>query len=77
MISSGNPDYRCKDCRRATELFMLIDTLWLELADHKRDTLCIRCCEVRLERDLTVDDFKPSVLCNRLLFLGYALGRNK
>ncbi len=70
-------DYRCKDCRKAIELFMLLDSLWLNLADHKRDKLCLRCCEVRIGRDLSIDDFKPNVLCNSLLFLGFALGRNQ
>ena len=69
--------YRCDDCRKTVELFMLIDSLWLSLAEHKRGQLCIRCCEIRLGRDLTVEDFKPNILCNSLLFLGYSMGRNR
>jgi len=68
-MNKPTDNFRCKDCRRTIELFMLEDYLWLELADHKRDQLCIRCCETRLGRDLDVDDFKPSVLCNRNLDL--------
>lgn len=67
--------HRCKDCKQAPELFMLNDSLWKKLADDERDMLCLRCCERRLERSLTIDDFNPRPPCNRIIFFAYMLGR--
>lgn len=48
-------------------IFMLHDDLWKVIADHLSDLYCLKCCENKLGRLLTPEDFKPGVPCNVIL----------
>jgi hypothetical protein len=71
----------CKDCGEEYPLiFMLEDTIWVTLADAKRDRLCLACtdarCQVKLGRRLEVLDFK-NVKGNEQIFFGYDLSKRE
>ena len=78
MDKACTPDkYRCKNCRQQPEMFMLLDHIWKEVTDNGRDHLCLKCCESKLRRSLTIDDFNPDIPCNRVIFFAYMLGRGQ
>jgi len=52
---------KCKDCSREMEMrdyFGVKNELWKAYSDCPRDMICINCFEIRLGRNLILDDFK-------------------
>ena len=55
-------EYYCHDCRKDTMMnipydrFMVHNSLWEKYGTGKH-CLCLHCFQLRLERDLTIDDF--------------------
>jgi hypothetical protein len=52
---------KCKDCFRKmcmTDYFAVKNELWKAYSDCPRDMICINCFEIRLGRNLVLDDFK-------------------
>lgn len=62
--------WTCLDCKRyikfTCECPMLHDALWLSIASQK-DFLCFDCVEVRLGREMTLDDMKLEPPVNYVL----------
>jgi hypothetical protein len=58
-LCEGERCMRCADCRLCTitahEWYMVRDELWDRVAGD--NFLCVGCLEVRLERELTAEDF--------------------
>ena len=58
--------FMCLDCKVDTseirEYYMLKDSVWNQIYDSKVGMFCIGCCEARLKRELTPEDFKECFL---------------
>ena len=61
VVQFGNlyPNFLCIDCGCCTalEYYMLYDDLWERVNPKIKGMLCIGCCEIRLGRILTREDF--------------------
>jgi hypothetical protein len=58
---AGRGALECWDCGRDTtrcgHYYMLMDSLWYEIASWEEEILCLDCCEARLGARLTEDMF--------------------
>lgn len=58
----------CLDCGTDTgkigEHYMLLDEVWSKIHTSSKGMLCVKCCEKRLNRELTKADFNDSYVNN-------------
>jgi hypothetical protein len=70
-------DVVCEDCGQILpEFFMVQDWVW-RLIGNGEEFLCVSCLDkrarARLQRSLSIKDFKKKSQVNQLLFFGYRL----
>jgi hypothetical protein len=59
---------RCLDCKKASDSPMIIDELWLSVA-NKKNHLCLNCFEQRIGRKITRKDLRPCLWTTVLMQL--------
>ena len=61
--------YNCLNCKidvyKSDGCYMLNDSIWNQIHNSKSGFLCISCVEIKLNRQLTKDDFNNSYVNKR------------
>ena len=66
----------CEVCGRLnTDIYIVHEEVWNAAGLKAEDSCCIECLSGRLGRDLNLSDFNTDAPINRLLILGYRIGR--
>jgi len=65
----------CEDCHVLhPPSYMLHNALWKQVTTKLQCFLCFKCVQVRLQRNLTIDDFTNALVNDEIRF-GFRLGR--